>query len=204
MPSSLSDLKEIGCKSAWTIHIPPLSRAIEELLPFKIDEIWLRPVRFSLRFFKSDRLLVAHLWRPHAKDCSSRRTPDAQVRANAARGRMPKAARSTHRRCQQAREVAPRRLPTVVERLSSQPILCAQKGPTHAARYAVEGARRTRRRADRYVDQSYRLTKPRQQETAHTIIGKFPKGGYPVLLHNLLGRSCCWHKAQPCNRRLSP
>gem|GEM_PF-1697451 len=55
--SSLSDLKEIGCKSAWTIHIPPLSRAIEELLPFKIDEIWLRPVRFSLRFFKSDRLL---------------------------------------------------------------------------------------------------------------------------------------------------
>jgi len=57
--SSLSDLKEIGCKSAWTIHIPPLSRAIEELLPFKIDEIWLRPVRFSLRFFKSDRLLGA-------------------------------------------------------------------------------------------------------------------------------------------------
>jgi len=57
MASSLSDLKEIGCKSAWTIHIPPLSRAIEELLPFKIDEIWLRPVRFSLRFFKSDRLL---------------------------------------------------------------------------------------------------------------------------------------------------
>ena len=36
----------------------PLSRAIEELLPFKIDEIWLRPVRFSLRFFKSDRLLA--------------------------------------------------------------------------------------------------------------------------------------------------
>ena len=58
-PSSLSDLKEIGCKSAWTIHIPPLSRTIEELLPFKIDEIWLRPVRFSLRFFKSDRLLDA-------------------------------------------------------------------------------------------------------------------------------------------------
>ena len=38
-PSSLSDLKEIGCKSAWTVHIPPLSWAIEELLPFKIDEI---------------------------------------------------------------------------------------------------------------------------------------------------------------------
>jgi len=45
-------LKEIGCKSAWTVHIPPLSWAIEELLPFKIDEIWPRPVEFSLRFFK--------------------------------------------------------------------------------------------------------------------------------------------------------
>jgi len=36
---SLSDLKEIGCKSAWTVHIPPLSRAIKELLPFRIDGI---------------------------------------------------------------------------------------------------------------------------------------------------------------------
>jgi hypothetical protein len=28
-PSSLSDLKEIGCKSAWPVHISPLSLAIE-------------------------------------------------------------------------------------------------------------------------------------------------------------------------------
>jgi hypothetical protein len=28
-PSSLSDLKEIGCKFAWTIHISPLFWAIE-------------------------------------------------------------------------------------------------------------------------------------------------------------------------------
>jgi hypothetical protein len=53
IPSSLSDLKEIGCKSVWTVHISPLFRAIERLLAFKICP---RPVTFSLRFFKSDRL----------------------------------------------------------------------------------------------------------------------------------------------------
>ena len=57
MPSSLSDLKEIGCKFAWTVHISLLFWAIEELLPCKIIKIWPRPVKFSLRFFKSDRLL---------------------------------------------------------------------------------------------------------------------------------------------------
>jgi hypothetical protein len=56
--SSLSDLKEIGCKSVWTVHISPLFRAIERLLAFKIVKICPRPVVFSLRFFKSDRLLV--------------------------------------------------------------------------------------------------------------------------------------------------
>ena len=32
--------------------------AIEELFPCKIIKIWPRPVTFSLRFFKSDRLLA--------------------------------------------------------------------------------------------------------------------------------------------------
>jgi len=56
-PSSLSGLKEIGCKSVCAVHIPPLFWAIEELLPFKIDEIWPRAAEFTLRFSKSDRLL---------------------------------------------------------------------------------------------------------------------------------------------------
>ena len=59
LPGSLSDLKEIGCKSVWTVHISPLFRAIERLLAFKIVKICPRPVTFSLRFFKSDRLLGA-------------------------------------------------------------------------------------------------------------------------------------------------
>ena len=42
--SSLSDLKEIGCKSAWTVHISLPFWAIEELLPSKIIKIWPRPV----------------------------------------------------------------------------------------------------------------------------------------------------------------
>jgi hypothetical protein len=29
MPSSLSGLKEIGCKSVWAVHISPLFRPIE-------------------------------------------------------------------------------------------------------------------------------------------------------------------------------
>ncbi|BCT66712.1 hypothetical protein NNRS527_00280 [Nitrosospira sp. NRS527] len=51
--SSLSDLKEIGCKSVWLFHILPLSQPIEQLLALKICP---HPVTFSLRFFKSDRL----------------------------------------------------------------------------------------------------------------------------------------------------
>jgi hypothetical protein len=45
--SSLSDLKEIGCKSVWLVH----------------------PVTFSLRFFKSDRLPADALAR--VIDCSA-------------------------------------------------------------------------------------------------------------------------------------
>jgi hypothetical protein len=55
--SSLSDLKEIGCKSVWLVYISPLFRPIEQLLAFKIVKIYPHPVTFSLRFFKSDRLL---------------------------------------------------------------------------------------------------------------------------------------------------
>jgi hypothetical protein len=55
--SSLSDLKEIGCKSGWLVYISPLFRPIEQLLAFKIVKIYPHPVTFSLRFFKSDRLL---------------------------------------------------------------------------------------------------------------------------------------------------
>src|SRR6185437_13409604 len=58
-PSSLSDLKEIGCKSVWLVYISPLFRPIEQLLAFKIVKIYPHPVTFSLRFFKSDRLLAA-------------------------------------------------------------------------------------------------------------------------------------------------
>jgi hypothetical protein len=58
-PSSLSDLKEIGCKSVWLVYISPLFRPIEQLLAFKIVKIYPHPVTFSLRFFKSDRLLEA-------------------------------------------------------------------------------------------------------------------------------------------------
>jgi len=56
---SLSDLKEIGCKSVWLVYISPLFRPIEQLLAFKIVKIYLHPVTFSLRFFKADRLLAA-------------------------------------------------------------------------------------------------------------------------------------------------
>ena len=57
VPSSLSDLKEIGCKSAWSVHISPLFWSIERLLTCKIVKICPSPAEFSLRFFKSDRLL---------------------------------------------------------------------------------------------------------------------------------------------------
>jgi hypothetical protein len=61
MPSSLSDLKEIGCKSVWLVYISPLFRPIEQLLAFKIVKIYPHPVTFSLRFFKSDRLLAVEM-----------------------------------------------------------------------------------------------------------------------------------------------
>jgi hypothetical protein len=54
---SLSDLKEIGCKSAWSVHVSPFSWSIERLLTCKTVKICPRPAEFSLRFFKSDRLL---------------------------------------------------------------------------------------------------------------------------------------------------
>ena len=57
----LSDLKEIGCKSAWPVHISPISWAIERLLPGETVKICPRPAGFSLRFFKSDRLLAQQL-----------------------------------------------------------------------------------------------------------------------------------------------
>src|SRR5258706_16106571 len=58
IPRSLSDLKEIGCKSAWAVHISPLYWSIEQLLTCKIGKICPRPAEFSPRFFKSDRLLA--------------------------------------------------------------------------------------------------------------------------------------------------
>ncbi|OIP19144.1 MAG: hypothetical protein AUK53_00535 [Betaproteobacteria bacterium CG2_30_59_46] len=51
-------MKEIGCKSAWPVHISPLFWSIERLLTCKTGKICPRPAEFSLRFFKSDRLLV--------------------------------------------------------------------------------------------------------------------------------------------------
>jgi hypothetical protein len=56
--SSLSDLKEIGCKNGGTVHFLPLSWAIEQLLPGEIVENCPRSAFFSLRFLKSDRLLA--------------------------------------------------------------------------------------------------------------------------------------------------
>ena len=50
-------MKEIGCKFARTVHISLFFWAIEALLPCKIIKIWPRPVKFSLRLFKPDRLL---------------------------------------------------------------------------------------------------------------------------------------------------
>ncbi len=60
-PGSLPDLKEIDCKSVWLVYISPLFRPIEQLLVFKIVKIYPHPAAFSLRFFKSGRLLeIAH------------------------------------------------------------------------------------------------------------------------------------------------
>jgi hypothetical protein len=58
MTSSLPDLKEIGCKSIWLVYISPLFRPIEQPLAFKIVKIYPHPAAFSLRFFKSGRLLA--------------------------------------------------------------------------------------------------------------------------------------------------
>jgi len=48
--SSLSDLKEIGCKCAWTVHISLIFWAIEELFPCKISEIWTVQAHFRFDF----------------------------------------------------------------------------------------------------------------------------------------------------------
>jgi hypothetical protein len=57
-PSSLSDLKGIGCKMNWAVHIFPLFRAKGTTIGLKSGKICPRPVHFSHRFFKSDRLLA--------------------------------------------------------------------------------------------------------------------------------------------------
>ncbi len=56
--SSLLDLKEIGCKGIWVPGISPLCWLIEQILAFKVVKICPHPVIFSLRFFKSGRLLA--------------------------------------------------------------------------------------------------------------------------------------------------
>ncbi len=63
MASSLSDLKEIGCKSVWLPYISPLFRPIEQLLAVKIVKVYPPSAAFSLRFFKSGRLLTCHYHR---------------------------------------------------------------------------------------------------------------------------------------------
>ena len=54
---SLSDLKSIGCKSAGPVHIPPVFWTISRYCRCKTVEICPRAGEFSLRCFKSDRLL---------------------------------------------------------------------------------------------------------------------------------------------------
>jgi len=56
--SSLSDLKEIGSKITWPVHISPLFGANGTTIGLKIVKICPRPCYFSLRFFKPDRLLI--------------------------------------------------------------------------------------------------------------------------------------------------
>ena len=56
-PGSLSDLREIGCKMIWPVHISPLYCANGKTIGLKIVKIYPRPSHFSLRFLKSDRLL---------------------------------------------------------------------------------------------------------------------------------------------------
>ncbi len=63
LSSSLPNLKEIGCKNVWPVHISPLFWPIEQLLAFKIVKICPRPVIFSLGFFKSGRLLANRILR---------------------------------------------------------------------------------------------------------------------------------------------
>ena len=46
LPRSLSDLKEIYCKFAWTTHISPLSWSIEQLLTRETSKICPRPAKF--------------------------------------------------------------------------------------------------------------------------------------------------------------
>ena len=56
--SSLSDLREIGCKMTWPVHNSPLSSANGTTIGSKSVKFCPRPAHFSLRFLKSDRLLV--------------------------------------------------------------------------------------------------------------------------------------------------
>ena len=71
-PGSLSDLKEIGCKMGWPVHISPPFITNGTSIGLKLVQwgkqgfrrkaktrkIRPRPAQFSLRFFKPDRLLV--------------------------------------------------------------------------------------------------------------------------------------------------
>jgi hypothetical protein len=57
MGGKQSGLMEICCKFTRVVYILLLSRSMEQLLTYKIDKTLPHPVEFSLRFFKSDRLL---------------------------------------------------------------------------------------------------------------------------------------------------
>ena len=58
--SSLSDLKEIGCKSVWLVYISLLFRPIEQLLAFKIvKSIITQPL------FRFDSSSLTDWWSSH-------------------------------------------------------------------------------------------------------------------------------------------
>jgi hypothetical protein len=58
---SLSDITRIYCETVWSVHIPVYFRQIAVLFALKSTKISPRPVDFSLRSAKSDRLLVSAL-----------------------------------------------------------------------------------------------------------------------------------------------
>ena len=60
-PRSLSDLKEIGCKSVWLVYISPLFRPIEQLLAFKILKICPHPAEVPVAISKAVEQAKKHL-----------------------------------------------------------------------------------------------------------------------------------------------